>query len=149
MISLVYKFLKKSLTYILKMQNPKSSYFTYLNQKRLWINSKEVNKINLSLKFLNANSQGYRSFIWKVTVKTRVMHILKWETFKIWTIIFILLNKIQKMFGSNQNSASVTLQVKGISEIRGMATNDKSVNDIAMEGLYSRGPIIWENSVWY
>ena len=59
------------------------------------------------------------------------------------------MNKIQKMFGSNQNSASVTLQVKGISEIRGMATNDKSVNDIAKEGLYSRGPIIWENSVWY
>lgn len=53
------------------------------------------------------------------------------------------------MFGSNQNSASVALQVKGISEIRGVATNDKSVNDIVMKGLYSRGPIIWENSVWY
>ena len=51
--------------------------------------------------------------------------------------------------GSNQNSASVALQVKGLSGLTDIETNTQSVTDLVMKDLHGGRSIERKNFIWY
>lgn len=53
------------------------------------------------------------------------------------------------MMGSNQNSASVALQVKGLSGLTDIETNTQSVTDPVMKDLHGGRSIERKNFIWY